>query len=433
MKPAGRLHAAIEILTEILERHRPASQALADWGRTHRFAGSGDRAAIGNLVYDSLRQRASIAYRMGEDTPRALALGSMVFLWGETPADLERAFADDAHAPATLNEGEAKALSRGSLDGAPGWVQADIPEWLEGSFQENFTDEYVAEGKALAQRPPTDFRVNTLKATREKVGKALRRFKLAPTRLSQWGLRAPPREGAGRTPNIQPEAAYQKGWVEVQDEGSQVCSALVFAQPGEQVLDFCAGAGGKTLALAAAMKNKGQLFAHDADRSRLAPIYERLKRAGTRNVQVRAPDEPLDDLAGRMDRVVVDAPCSGSGVWRRRPDAKWRLTPDALEKRLAEQRQILLDASRFVRPGGYLCYITCSVLPEENETQIYGFLEQAPDFGLLSAGEVWETLFSACDLKPWSSDQCSVTLTPAATGTDGFFFAVMERQAKDSV
>ena len=427
MKPAGRLQAAIEILTEVVERHRPASQALADWGRSHRFAGSGDRAAIGNLVYDALRHRGSIAWRMGGDTPRALGLGVMAYFWGETAQQLSQMFCDDPHAPEPLSDAEIKALEIDDINTAPGWVQAEIPEWLEEPFRENFDEEFIAEGQALALRPPADFRVNTLKSDREKVAKALKRYKLEPTPLSVTGLRLAPSVGPSRMANIQPEAAYQKGWVEVQDEGSQVCSSLVFAQPGEQILDYCAGAGGKTLALAASMANKGQIFAYDSDRTRLAPIYERLKRAGTRNVQVRAPDDTLEDLVQKMDRVVVDAPCTGSGVWRRRPDAKWRLTTDAMEKRFQEQRQVLEEAARFVRPGGYLCYITCSVLPQENEGQVYGFLEEHVDFELLSAGEVWEDLFSESGPKPWSSDDCTVTLTPAATGTDGFFFAVLGR------
>ncbi len=429
MKPAGRLQAAIEVLEDIQQRHRPASLALAEWGRGHRFAGSGDRAAIGNIVYDALRHRASIAWRMGNEAARALAFGVMVFHWGETPKSLGDMFEGDAHAPEPLSDEEIKALTTGALADAPGWVQADIPEWLEEAFEGNFAEDFIAEGQGLAQRPSTDFRINTLKADRDKVLKTLKRFNLEPTQLSPNGLRIAPSQGPARTANLQPEAAYQKGWVEVQDEGSQVCSLLVYARPGEQVLDYCAGAGGKTLAISATMENKGQIFAYDSDRNRLKPIYERLKRAGTRNVQVRAPGESLEDLEGKMDRVVVDAPCTGSGVWRRRPDAKWRLTPDALERRLVEQAQVLEEASQYVRPGGYLCYITCSVLSQENEGQVYGFLEDNEEFELLSAGEVWEELFPDTSSKPWSSDDCTITLTPTSTGTDGFFFSVMGRRS----
>lgn len=430
MRLGGRISAAIEVLDDVEKRHRPVSDALSDWGRSHRFAGSADRAAIGNIVYDALRHRASIAWRMGDDSGRTLALGAVGFYWGESADSIAGFFADDTHSPEALSEEEKQALGKALPADAPAWVAGDFPEWLEPSLEGNFAEEYIAEAQALAERPPTDFRVNTLKADREKVLKSLKRFEIAPTELSPFGLRIQPSQRDGRTANLQPEAAYQKGWIEVQDEGSQVASLLVFPRPGEQILDYCAGAGGKTLAMAQLMENKGQIFAYDADRQRLAPIYERLKRAGTRNVQVRAPGDALDDIEGKMDRVVVDAPCTGSGVWRRRPDAKWRLTPEALEKRLEEQTAVLEEACRFVRPGGFLCYITCSILAEENEAQIYAFLEAHDDFELLSAGEVWEDLFGDIDLKPWSSDGCTVTLTPASTHTDGFFFAVLGRRSE---
>lgn len=429
MRPGGRVSAAIEILEDIGARHRPAGEALADWGRAHRFAGSGDRAAIGNLVYDALRHRASLTWRLGSEEPRTLALGVVVAHWGESVESLAALFADDPHAPAALTEDEIKALVADPDQETPGWALADIPEWLESSFEESFGEDYITEGQALALRPPVDLRVNTLKRDREKVLKDLGRFHPSPTPLSPLGVRIAPSEGPGRTPNLTAEAGYQKGWFDVQDEGSQIAGLLAFAQPGEQILDYCAGGGGKTLVLAANMQNKGQIFAYDADQKRLAPIYDRLKRAGTRNVQVRSPGTPdvLKDLEGRMDRVIIDAPCTGTGIWRRRPDTKWRLTPEAIERRLGEQRQILAEACQYVKPGGYFCYITCSVLGEENEQQVHAFLDDNSAFELLSAGEVWEDLFTHSELKPLSSDGCTVTLTPATTGTDGFFFAVMGR------
>ncbi|CAN0581854.1 unnamed protein product, partial [Laminaria digitata] len=217
-------------------------------------------------------------------------------------------------------------------------------------------------------------------------------------------------------------------WFEIQDEGSQIVADLVYARPGEQVLDYCAGAGGKTLALTAVMDNKGQVHAYDADKSRLAPIFERIKRAGTRNVQVHAAGSDLSGLEGRMDRVVIDAPCTGSGTWRRRPDAKWRLRPHAIEERLKEQHDVLEEAARFVRPGGFLVYITCSLFRPENEGQVYAFCERHPDYDILSAGEVWQDLFGFDKPQPWSEDLKCITLTPAATDTDGFFFAVMQKK-----
>jgi 16S rRNA (cytosine967-C5)-methyltransferase len=430
MTPGGRIAAAIEVLEEMERHHRPATEALRDWGRTHRFAGSGDRAAIGNVVFDCLRHKASASWVMGKDSARAVVAGTLV-LHTQTPLEtVQQWFSGEKFCPEPLSTEELKALDSEALTTAPDWVRAELPEWVAPHFQANFDDEMVAEGKALAQRPPLDLRVNSLKAKREKVAKALARFKPKPTTLSFNGLRISPPDLFGRTANVQIDGAYQKGWVEIQDEASQVVARLVDAKPGEQILDYCAGAGGKTLALSACMENKGQIFAYDANRSRLAPIHERIRRAGLRNVQVREPHEGvLDDLTGRMDRVMVDAPCTGSGIWRRRPDAKWRLSPDALERRMAEQTLALAEAAKFVRSGGYLCYITCSLFPDENEGQVYSFLEEEGDkFQLLSAGEVWQDTFGLDALTPWSSDNCSITLTPATTQTDGFFFAVLGRE-----
>jgi 16S rRNA (cytosine967-C5)-methyltransferase len=320
MRLAGRLAAAIEVLADLETRHRPASEALKDWGLSHRFAGSGDRAAIGNLVYDALRKRSSIAWRMGGETPWHLALGAAIFEWGEKPESLNAAFAGDRYAPSPLPEPFVAA----DLADASDHVRADIPAWLGPHFAAAFGAGWVAEGEALARRPPLDLRVNTLKAEREKVMRRLARFDVSPTPYSPVGLRIPPVVGFHRHPNLQAEEAFQRGRFEVQDEGSQLLALLVGAKPGEQVLDLCAGAGGKTLAPAATMENRGQIYATDSDKNRIAPIFERLRRAGARNVQVRAEPDSLGNLVGEMDRVLVDAPCTGTGVWRRRPDAKWR-------------------------------------------------------------------------------------------------------------
>jgi 16S rRNA (cytosine967-C5)-methyltransferase len=228
---------------------------------------------------------------------------------------------------------------------------------------------------------------------------------------------------------VQTEEAFQRGRVEIQDEGSQLCALLAGAAPGQQVLDFCAGAGGKTLALAAQMENRGQLFAFDADRNRLAPIFDRLKRAGARNVQVRSPSSGgLDDLVGRMDRVLVDAPCSGTGVWRRRPDTKWRLTPDSLNNRIAEQDSVLREGARFLRPGGVLAYATCSLLPIENEERIAAFLQAHSDFNAISAQAAWAAVLPGV-AAPSPLREPFLALSPKRTGTDGFFLALLQRQA----
>ena len=431
MKPAGRLQAAIEILTDIEQRHRPAGQALADWGRGHRFAGSGDRAAIGNLVYDALRQRASIAARMGEDSPRAQALGALAFAWGQSFETIGALCDGSKFAPEPLSEAEQSGLNTALPQEAPSWLRGDYPEWLHPSLERAFQQRAGEEGAGLSKRAPVDLRVNTLKANREKLLKSLEKFKPAQTALSPLGLRVAAPVGPGRSPHLEADTAHGRGWFEIQDEGSQLAALLSASRPGMQVADICAGSGGKTLCLAAMMENKGQIHAYDADAIRLRPIFERLKRAGARNVQVMrgGEEDALKTLAGKMDRVVIDAPCSGSGVWRRRPEAKWRLKPAQLERRLAEQKDVLELGAPLVKPGGRLVYITCSVLPEENGDQVTAFLQRQPDFRLVPYRQVWAEAMGS--EPPGSADGSTDTLllTPASHGTDGFFVAVMERVA----
>jgi 16S rRNA (cytosine967-C5)-methyltransferase len=431
MTPGARASAAIEILANIADRKRPAADALKDWGLAHRFAGSGDRAAIGNLVFDSLRRRASSAYAMGDDGPRALVLRTLVASWGMAPEAVASLADGSRFAPGPLTAEELAGLKRESPANAPAHVRGDYPDWLDAQFQQAFGAKAAEEGAALATRAPIDLRVNTLKATRDKVLHALRRFEAVPTPYSPLGARIAAGVGPSRSPHVEAEPAHGKGWYEVQDEASQIATRLSGARPKEQILDLCAGAGGKTLALAAAMENTGQLYAYDADRMRLRPIFERLKRAGVRNAQVLVPGntEALAEFEGKMDRVIVDAPCTGSGVWRRRPDAKWRLSPQMLEARLAEQRAVLDQAARLVKSGGRLIYITCSVLPPENRDQVDAFLSRHPEFSIVPWPELWEqAAFSAAP--PQSADGSAETLlmTPRSFATDGFFVAMLQRK-----
>jgi len=429
MRAGARIAAAAEVLDDILNRHRPASTALADWGRAHRFAGSGDRAAIGTLVFDALRRRASIAAQMGADTPRALALGAAPRALGLTAEEVVRSADGSEHALAALSEAEAEALAGALPADAPAAVAGDIPAWLEPSFARAFGEGTKSEGAALAARAPIDLRVNPLKATREKVLKALARYGAEATRYSPLGVRVPAPEGAAKSPHLEAETAHGKGWFEVQDEGSQIAALLAGAKPRMQVLDLCAGAGGKTLALASVMQNTGQIYAYDADKKQLRPIFERLKRAGVRNVQVlEAGDEAgLAALGERFDLVLVDAPCTGSGTWRRKPDAKWRLKAGNVPERQAEQRRVLELGARLTKPGGSLVYVTCSVLPEENRDQVEAFLAGHGEFAVQPYGEAWAERIGG--EAPASADGRSDTLqlTPARHATDGFFIALMRR------
>jgi 16S rRNA (cytosine967-C5)-methyltransferase len=429
MQPAARLQAAIDILTEIVERGRGAPIALSDWGRSHRFAGSGDRAAIGNLVYDALRQKQSLGFAMRDGSPRAVVLGVLRLCWGLSAAEISALCDGAAFAPKPLSVDEQARLEDPERSEAPPWIAGDYPEWLHPSFSAAFGEEAMAEGRALAQRAPIDLRVNTLKATREKVLKAFQRYSAVATPISPLGVRLPQREGASRSPNVESDPAHGRGWFEVQDEGSQIAALIASAGPRMQVADICAGAGGKTLAMAAQMQNTGQIYAYDADATRFRPIFERLKRAGARNVQTLAPgqDGALDALAGRMDLVLIDAPCSGTGVWRRRPDAKWRLTPAQLAERIATQSNLLDRAAGLVRDGGTVAYVTCSVLPEENENQIEAFLNANEDFSPVLLPAYTEQILPDFVLDERTGRRVGIRLTPARHGTDGFYIALLTK------
>jgi 16S rRNA (cytosine967-C5)-methyltransferase len=431
MTPAAHISAAIEILQTLAELRRPAQDALKEWGLKHRFAGSKDRTAIASLVFDALRKRASAACVMDSDAPRAVMLGALREARGLGIEAIEALFSGQGHAPSPLTEAERARLETASLDAAPAHVRGDYPEWLAARLEAALGEEAAAEGAALSARAPVDLRVNILKATRDEALKKLAHLSPQPTAHSPLGLRILP--GAdGRGPALAAEPAYVKGLVETQDEGSQLAALLCAAEPGEQILDICAGGGGKTLALAAQTHNRGQIYAYDEDGRRLTPIFARLERAGARNVQVRAPKgkaDVLTDLEGRCDLVLIDAPCTGTGTWRRHPDAKWRLAPGALEQRQKEQRELLERATRYVKPTGRIVYVTCSLLCEENETQLAAFLAAHTDFAALTAQEIADRAGLADLARFGSRHGVGLRFSPLTSGTDGFFVAVLQRRA----
>src|SRR6476646_6591355 len=396
MTPAARLSAAIEVLETIDIQRIPAAKALKEWGTAHRFAGSGDRAAISGLIWDVLRRRASSAWLMEADTPRARVLGMLRLERGMTTEAISNLCHGERFAPEPLSAAERTALTSLTLDDAPAHVAGDYPEWLDGYLADVFGDDRVAEATAMASRAPLDLRVNTLKAKREKVLASLAHLRATPTPWSPIGLRIELGADA-RNPGIHAEEDFIKGAIEVQDEGSQLAALLSAAKPGEQVIDLCAGAGGTTLALAAMMQGKGRLIATDHDKRQLAPIYERLSRAGVHNADVRTPTGEADTLAeirASADLVLIDAPCTGTGTWRRNPDAKWRMRPGALEVRLKDQTAVLDRAAALIKPGGRIAYITCSVLSAENGAQVRAFVARHPEFAVVppqqNASVLWD-------------------------------------------
>ncbi|WP_238182304.1 RsmB/NOP family class I SAM-dependent RNA methyltransferase [Methylobacterium trifolii] len=432
MTPAARCSAAIEVLADIAERRRPAADALKDWGLAHRFAGSGDRGAIASLVYDALRRRASSAWIMGAETPRAVLLGSLRLQQGLAAPSIAALFTGERFAPEPLNEAERERIANGTLADAPSEIAGDVPEWVLPSLARTLGDALLPELKALARRAPLDIRINALKRTREEALPTLAYLKAEQTPHAPAGLRIP--IGAdGRGPALHVEPEFLEGWYEIQDEGSQLASLLAGAMEGETVVDLCAGGGGKTLALAALTGNRARLIATDGDPRRLAPIHERLRRSGAQ-AEIRTPRggraraDVLTDLDGQVDRVLVDAPCTGSGTWRRNPDAKWRLRPGSLAARIAEQEAVLDRAGLLVRPGGRIVYVTCSLLPEENDGAVSGFVERnGGGFSVVPAQAV------LAEHAPGLAEAVRLTrhglqMSPALTGTDGFYVATLERR-----
>lgn len=433
MKNGGRIEAAIQVLDDVMNRHQPVKSAMRDWGKRARYAGAKDRAWVSGLVLDSLRHRNSVAYAMGADSPRALVLGALRFAWEWDLRDIESALKDE-HAPKPLTGEEREGLLLAPDPGAPPHVQGDYPEWLTPHLTRVFGEDLVIEAQAMSHRAPVDLRINTLKADPEKAGKAVKTAGGKPSEILVNGYHIPAPDPSQRETSLQTIPAYSKGWVEVQDAGSQIAAAAANVKPGDNVLDYCAGGGGKTLALAAMLEGKGQVYAYDIDGRRLSALIPRLKRSGAHNVQLCHPREPesLEALLGKMDLVFVDAPCTGTGTWRRKPDTKWRLKESALAKRNEEQAEILDKASEYVKPGGRLLYATCSFLAEEDEDQVAAFLERNSAFRQLDAaqsavesGQLTEA--GAAIVRQNQLPGGAVRLTPRKAGTDGFFFAVMEK------
>ncbi len=424
MRDGGRISAAIKVLGDIEARHRPAHLALKAWGDGARYAGAKDRAFVAGLVLDALRRRRSTAWMMGEETDRARVLGVLRFVWDWSAQRIADAAGDAPHGPGGLTDAERARLEQPApLDDAPAPVRGDYPDWLDAPLARVFGEDRAAELAAMAARAPVDVRANTLKTDAAHVLKALAPFHPAQFDFLADAIRIAAPQASERAAPVEAAPSFAKGWFEVQDAGSQIAAAAAGQIGGKQVLDFCAGGGGKTLALAAAMANTGQLYAYDADARRLAETAKRAQRAGVRSLQVRSPIDPaaLDGLEGRMDLVFVDAPCTGSGTWRRHPDAKWRLTEQHLERRIAEQDAVLAAAAPYLKPGGRLIYVTCSLIAEENEDRVTAFVAAHADFGaadieLAGAGR-------------WATPAGFLRLTPLSAATDGFFVAVLTRRA----
>jgi 16S rRNA (cytosine967-C5)-methyltransferase len=424
--PSARIAAATDLVTAIESRARKPADAIAnDYFRTRRYIGSGDRRAVSERAWAVLRARRRLGWWLnGNSTPRLLVAASLL-CDGWSLSGVAQSFSGGRFGPPPLTVDEATALRRiegHTLDhpDMPEAVRLELPDWILPHLQARFGADLNAELAALGTEAPLDLRVNLLKATRPEAQAALAEegIEAEPTPLSPWGLRI-----AGRRP-VSTGRAFRDGLVEIQDEGSQLIVALVGATPEMRVVDWCAGAGGKTLALAMTMENRGHIVACDVSAPRLDAAVQRLRRAGVHNVErhlVEPGDKWRKRRAGGFDRVLVDAPCTGIGTWRRNPDARQHLAERDLSELVAKQAMILDQASRLVRKLGRLVYATCSVLSEENEAQVHAFLAAHPDFAVVPLAQAW-TLPSAPP-----GEGPFLRLTPRSGGTDGFFGAVLER------
>ncbi|WP_174300855.1 RsmB/NOP family class I SAM-dependent RNA methyltransferase [Caulobacter sp. S45] len=439
MTPAARLAAAIEVLDAIGGGSAPAEEVLRAWGRAHRFAGSKDRRAIAERVYAVLRARTRLAWAMGGESGRALVIGALRLQDG---LDLDRmeALADgQGYGPAPLTEDERQRL-RIALQPPPDWIAAGLPAFAIPMFQTRFGLEWLPEAQALTgARAPLDLRVNALRGGVDQAMSLLAIDGVEPGRTpySAWGLRLP----ADLAADVTRWRAFQTGWVEVQDEASQIAAALAGARPGMTVVDYCAGGGGKTLALGAAMRAGAEaspgarLIALDVNPKRLDAMAPRLARAGVR-AEVRrigSEGQGTEDLPNLADLVFVDAPCSGSGTWRRHPEGTWRVTAETVERLARQQLSILAQASALVKPGGRLAYATCSVLPAENEAVAAAFELNHPQFRPWPIARVLDapdlTDAARIRLAELAGGGSRLQLTPHQSGTDGFFLALFERTA----
>jgi 16S rRNA (cytosine967-C5)-methyltransferase len=400
----------------------PADRFLRDWFRRRRYAGSKDRAAVAERVFDVLRHRNSFAWRMQSETPRALAIASALH-GGVSPESVRELFSGDGYGPRALSEEEIHSINSPPQGEPPLHMQGEYPQWLEPELRRAFGRGLLEETRALQSRAPIDLRVNALKANRSDVLRQLRAegYDGEVTRHSPLAIRIPARaSGLEKTP------LFASGAFELQDEASQLAALLVDARPGMRVLDLAAGGGGKSLAIAAQMQNHGDILAFDDNPVRLKPLPDRAERAGATCITIaEVRGGPLWGN-GKFERVLVDAPCSGTGTWRRQPELRWRLTPERLEAVKKAQAWLLDDGARHTKPGGRLIYTTCSLLPCENEDHIAAFLERHPDFAICPVRDVWRD--SIGTEPPPRMDQF-FRASPLTTGTDGFFTAVLQRAA----
>jgi 16S rRNA (cytosine967-C5)-methyltransferase len=433
MTPAARLTATLDLLAEIDKTPRPADALAQAYFRARRYIGSHDRSGISAMLYDILRHNARLGWWLDKNnampTPRMRLIAYLVLKEGKSAQQIHELFTGGKFAPPAADDAEkrlTRALENHTVEHPemPEDVRAECPAWAASILKKRFGEDFAREMAALLEQAPLDLRANAVKTTRDAALAELKKANFNPKvgHFSPFSIRIEGRPNLGTLPLL------KNGAIEIQDEGSQLVALLVDAKPGQRVVDFCAGAGGKTLAIAAQMNNKGRIIACDVLAKRLARSTERFRRAGLHNIEVKPLTSESDPWVKRhkesFDRVLTDAPCTGTGTWRRNPDQRSRLLGPGLENLLPLQAKILESAARLVKKGGRLIYATCSLLPEENEVQIEKFLAAHADFTLVDYSQVWKELIKTKAPCPGPY----LSLTPLRHNTDGFFAAIMERR-----
>lgn len=467
--PTARLSACLEILQEIYGSPRPLDQFIMGYFKQRRYAGSKDRAAILDQVYATLRNQAKIDWWLAEkaslsdlislipeaedytqNLARLRTLCYLIVCQGVPVTEIQALFRGERFGPDPLSEEEISLLAalgqiRALFNLAPHKsadlrhpdqpidVQGEFPQWLLPILQRSLGDTVTENMQLMSQESPVDLRVNALKSNMDQMRQVFVDQAVIPADMSfaPWGIRLT------RKMALQAMPAFKQGWFEIQAESSQILTEIIQAKPGEKIVDFCAGAGGKALALAAQMKNKGRIYVLDVHSTRLDNAQKRIKRAGIDTAQVKLLSSERDVWVkrhkGQFDHVLIDAPCSGSGTWGRNPDAKWRFQQENLDNLVKTQRSILESACRLVKPGGYLFYATCSLLAEENEDQVDWFLSEMPGFSPLDLKQRAETYLKTpltTENSDWPSDVSQthwLRLSPLKTDTDGFFISGFQR------
>lgn len=433
MTPGARIAASIELVEAILptleqRQATPVDVLMQRYFKARRYIGAKDRGQVAQLVYYVLRRLSSLIWQL-QEVGTEINARHIVLVAQQEAGGLETDYwKEDRYAPKApdaTEQGWLRAIAAGRLKKKePDYARNNAPEWLMPELAQRFGEDTPRALAALNEEAPVDLRANTLKTTREELIQALAQegFVAEPLALSPWGVRLMKRGPLFNT------KAFRAGLFEMQDEGSQLIALVGGAKPGERVIDFCAGAGGKTLALAAQMRNKGRILALDIAAHRMADLKKRLVRAGVDNAEAHVIASESDPWLKRhkatADLVLVDAPCSGSGTWRRNPDLKWRLTPETLADLQETQANILDSAARLVKPGGRLVYATCSVLQSENEQQVSRLLANRNDFRVVPIGEIWDNPAAA-------REGDFLRLSPHQDGTDGFFAARLARNPAD--